>query len=132
MNPNRVPIPLIPNPPFSPHTRRRDSDKSYSAGDYESDFPPIRVHKSTPDRVDSGMYPHVFPSHCFLTHHSLLILVGTQMSRISPPFGYASLQLHFGVPPPGRNHIDCDVPVTPDVTVTVLIPGSLGLDTGIL
>jgi hypothetical protein len=49
----RQPIPLFPDPPFSlqAHTRR-NSDLSYCASDYESDFPrpPFRILKSTPER----------------------------------------------------------------------------------
>jgi hypothetical protein len=50
---DRVYIPLFPNPPLPQAPRspryprvRRNSDKSYSADEYSSDFPPIREHKS--------------------------------------------------------------------------------------
>jgi hypothetical protein len=51
MNSNRLPIPLIPNPRLPSTRKRRNSDLSYTLSDlnYESDFPPIRVRKSTPD-----------------------------------------------------------------------------------
>jgi hypothetical protein len=53
MDSNRLPIPLFPNP-LAPHPstrKRRNSDLSYTFSDLdnESDFPPIRVRKSTPD-----------------------------------------------------------------------------------
>jgi hypothetical protein len=42
MDPHRrpSPIPLYPNPPLSPRPTHESSD---------SDFPPIRIHKSSPD-----------------------------------------------------------------------------------
>jgi hypothetical protein len=42
MNPQRRSIPLYPHPPPSPHQTQVGSSD-------ESDFPPIRIHKSTPD-----------------------------------------------------------------------------------
>ena len=52
MQPHR-PIPLYPNPPYSPQTQADPPSD-------ESEFPPIRVHASTPDPPSySGTHPRL-------------------------------------------------------------------------
>lgn len=63
MNSQNLPKPLFPNPPFSPLTRR-DSDKSYTASDYEYDFQPIPEDKSTPPESPvANKHRYTSPSH---------------------------------------------------------------------